>query len=226
MEGLKVRAFVLTGILLATGALCAFSPRPGSVPGLDEHWMETHTPRTGKFQFLKPATPPDGDDLCTYKDPKEIYDDLKPTVGILARVYDYDGHQYDVNLIASRDKASFHDPHVCFTAQRYTIVDGPLVSIPTKTRGEIQATLADLTSPDGKPALAVYFYRGPKGFYGTTMGLKWALLFDQFKGRVDLDGVFYRFIFDGPDDPDNQQRLIGFIGDYMDEAGKDSGGYF
>lgn len=227
MEGLNVRAYIVTGLLLVTAAWSQFSPRPGRVAGRTETWMEQVAPKEVEGYRFIPSTNPDEGALCSYKDPKIVYDVLTPTVGILARVYEAGGQKFDVTLIASRDRASFHDPRVCFTAQGYNIVNEEQISIPTKSRGNIPATLAQMTGPDGKPTVAVYFYRGPRGFFGTTMSLKIALLLDQVKGRTDLDGVFYRFIPQGLDskalDP---QRLENFIGLYMDKAGKDSNGYF
>jgi hypothetical protein len=220
MEGLKLRSFVVAGLMLLTAAWAAVSSRPQVVASRDEDWMKKTAPaRVGDFDFLTSNSMEPG---ATYKSPQMVYDALHPTVGILARVYEHGGEAYDVNLIASRDRASFHDPRVCFTAQGYSIQSDEAITIKTKTRGDIPATLAAMKGPQG-PTLAVFFYRGPNGFYGTTMNLKWALLWEQLRGNNNLDGVFYRFIPTGVPDRD---RLIKFVQDYMDLAGKQSDGYF
>src|SRR5579862_3788753 len=101
-----------------------------------EAWMESKAPASvGNYTFIADPDARDNDPQCTYKSPKEVYDDLAPTVGIVARVYESGGQKFDVTLIASRDRASFHDPRVCFTAQHYNPMDGPEITVPTKSRG-------------------------------------------------------------------------------------------
>jgi hypothetical protein len=219
MEGLKLRSFIMSGLLIATAAVSCVSARPTRTPGHDEAWIRKVAPfKVAGYNFIPSASDP----LESYHNPQMVYDTLKATDGMLARVYSGNNQGFDVNLIASSDKASFHDPRVCFSAQGYSIDSEEQVIIKTKHRGDIPATLAQMTGPDGATS-AVYFYRGPHGFYGTTMGLKWALLFDQLKGKADLDGVFYRFI---PEPNIAADRLVEFVGLYMDEAGKTSGGFF
>jgi hypothetical protein len=220
MEGLKLRSFIVSGALLAFGAWVYLTPKPQPVPGQTEDWMETVAPAVvGDYTFRRSAEDPQ----CTYKAQKMVYDTLLPTVGIVARVYEHGSQGYDVNLIASRDRGSFHDPRVCFTAQKYDIKEEKEIEIPTKHRGKIRATFAKMKGPDGDTS-AVYFYRGPKKqFYSNTSSLKIAMLLEQFKGKTDVDGVFYRFIPMGDNDP---ERLIQFIGLYMDTAAKDGQGYF
>jgi hypothetical protein len=225
MEGLKLRSFVVAGIMVCVAALVYFTPKPVPVAGRTEEWMGKVAPMSvAEYKFIPSMEPSAQNSLCSYKSPKMVYDTLVPTVGILARVYESRGEKFDVNLIASQDKASFHDPRVCFTAQGYEIVNEQGIEIPTKERGKIPGTLAEMKGPDGRPAVAVYFYRGPQSkFYGSTTSLKFALLWEQVQGRSDFDAVFYRFIgMDGlPAD-----RLIPFITLYMDEAFKSSAGYF
>jgi hypothetical protein len=222
MEGLKLRSYVVAGLMLAFAGWVLLTPKPGPVPGRTEKWMETIAPtQVADFRFVQ-ADPSNTDPLCSYKSPKFTYDTLVPTVGILARVYEARGQRFDVNLIASRDKASFHDPRVCFSAQKYDITNEQGITIPT-SRGDVPATLAAMTGPDGRPTLAIYFYRGPNGFYGSTTSLKLAMLLNKGLGKSDVDCVFYRFIaLDNPD----RDALIRFITLYMDKAGTDSGGYF
>lgn len=212
---------VVAGAFLAFAGWAYFTPKPAPVPGRTETWMEKVAPATvAEYSFIPNPNPSEG--LCSYKSPKMVYDALAPTVGILARVYESQGQKYDVQLIASRDKGSFHDPRVCFTAQHYNIAEEQQISIPTQTRGNIPATLAKMDGPDG-PTVAVYFYHGPHGFYGDTTKLKIAMLMEQIRGKNDVDAAFYRFI---PLGDLNTDRLLRFIGLYMDKAGKDSNGYF
>lgn len=218
MEGLKLRSFIVAGLMLATAAWATLSTRPQMRKDFrDEAWMKKVLPHTvGNFQMIA-GTEPD----ATYRSPQMVYDELRPTIGIVARQYQYAGQTYDVNIIASRDKASFHDPRVCFTAQGYSLQTDEAITLKTK-RGEIPASLAGLKSQNGD-TITIFFYRGPEHFHGTTMSLKWSLLFNQLKGNEKLDGVFYRFVATG--EPDRDQ-LIQFVEKFMDEAEKDSDGFF
>lgn len=226
MEGLSKRAYVVAGLLAAFAVFVYLTPKPGAVPGRTEEWMEKVAPaRVANYGFISSPENPQ----CTYKTSKMVYDTLVPTVGILARVYEAQGKKYDVTLIASRDRGSFHDPRVCFTAQGYNITDEQSILIPTKTRGNIPATLAKMTSPNSGESVAVYFYRGAKGFYGGTTSLKIAMVWDQVKGLPSNDAVFYRFISMGDGSgtsPESVESLKRFIALYMDQANKDSKGYF
>ncbi len=223
MEGLKLRSFIVAGILLAFAAWVQLTPKPAPVAGRDETWMESAAPKAvANYKFISNPDPTATDQMCTFKSPKYVYETLVPTVGIVARVYEYRGERYEVYLIASRDHASFHDPRVCFTAQNYNIVQEDQILVPTETRGNIPATLAHMTGPDGS-MIAVYFYKGPNGFLGTTTSLKFAMLFDQLKGKADADCVFYRFVSLGSQDTEKLKRFITM---YMETAEKTSRGYF
>jgi hypothetical protein len=220
MEGLSLRAYLVAGALLLMTGWVYLTPRPGKVAGKDEAWMGKVAPaKVANYTFIAGSEDP----LCTYKSPEMVYKSLVPTVGILARVYEYQGQRFDVNLIASRDKASFHDPRVCFTAQDYTITEEQAIQIKTTTRGKISATLAKMTTPKNEQAIAVFFYRSNHGFFADTTRLKFSMLWDQIWGRTDIDTVFYRFIPDGDVRP---EKLIEFIATYMDTAGATSKGYF
>lgn len=213
----------MAGLLLIFAAWVFLTPTPKPVAGRTESWMETVAPQTvGKYTFVPNPDMTAADRLCTFKSPQFVYDTLVPTVGILARDYEYQGERFEVYLIASRDKASFHDPHVCFTAQGFNILQEDQVTITTKSRGAIPATLAHMNGPSG-PMIALYFYKGPHGFVGSTTKLKIQMLVDQWLGRPLEDAVFYRFIPLGSQDED---KLIQFIDMYMESADQSSKGYF
>src|ERR1044072_2493798 len=145
MEGLKLRSYIITGILVAFSAMVYLTPRPGKVEGKDQNWMNKAAPSVvGSYTFA----PSEADPECSYKQPQMVYDTLAPTVGMLARGLRSKDASFDVTLIASRDRVSFHDPRVCFTAQGYNITEESAISIPTKTRGDIPATFGKMTRPD------------------------------------------------------------------------------
>jgi hypothetical protein len=224
MEGLMKRVITLAGFFAVAGA--AFLALPSkAVSNVDEQWMKDHAPELvaskeqGTFQFQKSPDDPQ----VSYKADAATYDMLKP-FGIVSRKYhNTGGRQFDVVLIAGNDKENFHDPHVCFRAQGWTFTKDAVVQVPTKTRGTIPATLAQIESR-GRTTFALFFYRGPKAFYPSTPNLGTAMLLGPLMGDFKTDAVFYRFMpeYDKP----TEQDLIQFVGEFMDAAGKSSDKYF
>ena len=148
----------------------------------------------------------------------------------MARIFESDREKYDVVLIVSDDKESFHDPQICFTAQNYTILSATPINIPTQSRGEIPATLVRMNSPQGT-VLAAYFYRGPEQFHASPVSVKWSMFWEQFTSGQTTKGVFYRFIPMRVNVPESQlpalqRELLSFIGEYMDASGKLEDGVF
>lgn len=224
MEGLMKRVIALAGFFaLAATAFLALPSKAESI--VNEQWMKDHAPEMvesqaqGNFQYEKSIDDPQ----VTYKADAQTYDMLKP-FGIVSRKYYSPGaRKFDVVLIAGNDKENFHDPHVCFRAQGWTFVTDQVVQVPTKTRGNIPATFAQIESR-GQRTYALFFYRGPKAFYPSTPNLGTAMLMGPLMGDFKTDAVFYRFMPEYPDA--TKEDLIQFAGEFMDAAGKSSENYF
>jgi hypothetical protein len=151
------------------------------------------------------------------------YDELKP-FGIVARVFEHDRKRFDVVLIASADRTSFHDPRVCFRGQGFLLEKEREEVVQTKTRGTIPVTFAEMKNPQGTQSIAAFFYRDQDGFYPNPQAMSMAWLKRAFFKLQSSEGVFYRFIpmHDGA----TVEELKRFIQLYMDEAPNVSGGYF
>lgn len=218
MEGLVKRISILAGIFALTGVAFLILPsKPESI--VTEEWMKDNSPKeVDGFKFLASAEDP----KITYKMDKQTYEMLNP-FGIVARTYRKDQRQFDVVLIAGNDKENFHDPHVCFRAQGWTFDTDTVISIPTKTRGEVSATFAEISN-QGRRSLALFFYHGPKGFYPSTPNLGLAMIQGPLMGDFKTDAVFYRFMpmYDGA----SKEDLIAFAGKFLDAAKPISNGYF
>lgn len=219
MERLKLRLLVFVGIMVALGVVVFAAPQPNVGEEKSEEWMEGKLPKqAGYFKFRPGADNPEQ----SYKMDANTYKVLAP-FGIVCRLYERLGQRFDVVVIASRDKDSFHDPRICFTASGFEIVQEQRVEIKTKSRGIVPATLASLAD-GGDRKLALFCYRGPEGFHGSTMSLKWAMFKEQFRGGQKLDAVFYRFI--ALTRGTTPEQLQDFVGEYLDSANESSGGYF
>lgn len=209
---LKWRAFAVGGLFLAGGAAVLAAPKPVAPPNRTEAWMEKVAPsHIGDYKVQS-----------TYKMDPSTYQELQP-YGIVCRILGNGKESFDVTLLASNRKTSFHDPRVCFPAQGWSFDDQQVVNVPTATRGVIPMTIIHMTGEDHSEQLAGYFYRGPKGFFASPQALSFSMLKDQFLGRQD-EGVFYRFMpqYNGA----TRDQLIKFVGKYMDESPKLSGGFF
>ncbi len=217
MEGLKKRAYALGAIFALAGGFYQVS---GAAKGPErtEPWMQkTAITRFGKY---KTESNLPGD--VTYKMDKTTYDALQP-FGIVARIMDDGRKGFDVTLIASANKNSFHDPRVCFAAQGWELSQEQPVKIETQTRGIVTATVTQLKGKDGVK-WGAFFYRGPEGFSPTTLGLKWQMFKRQMFHGENAEGVFYRFI---PSQSDTtKEELAAFVRDYLDASNGPTKGYF
>lgn len=246
MERLSTRIYIVAALLFLVGAIVFALPKRNP-PGHDEKWMEELLPTAFasvpwapedtqsarprvEFRFLPAA---EGDKSQSYRMDAETYQKLAPLFGIVCRDYARGPDTVHVVVIASNSRSSFHDPRVCFAGQGWDFDNQTGDAVPTQTRGSIPITLLRGTDASGASEIAAYFYKGPKGFSASTVGVKWMLLKQLVTSPFDTSGmgVFYRFIATDPTPRDaDAKRFEGhfkqLIADYMDAAGKSSGGYF
>ncbi len=225
MEGLKLRAIVVCALLGAVGVAIALYKPPTSQTK-DELWIAEHSPtQINGFTMQQSAESP----LYSYKMNESTYNVLEP-YGIVARVFDDDvsDQQYDVVLVGSRSKESFHDPRVCFSAQGWSLSNQWVDKVETKTRGTVYFTITVMDGVSSRDQIAAYVYNGPGCFFANTQRLKGALLWETLIGGRQLDGAFYRFIplVRRSDQIQQINDLRNFIGLYLDEANRTSDGFF
>ncbi len=219
MEGLMKRVLVLSGFFAVAGAVFLALPNAAE-SHVDEQWMKEHAPEAvGSYQYEKSADDP----LISYKADEATYEMLSPFGIVSRRYFNGEGKRFDMVLIAGNDKENFHDPHVCFRAQGWTFLEDRKIVVPTKSRGDIPATFAKIENK-GVESAALFFYRGPKGFYPSTPNLGFAMLAGPLMGDFKTDAVFYRFMpqYSGA----TEKELIEFASEFMDAAGKSSDNYF
>jgi hypothetical protein len=221
MERLTLRAFVVGGALLAAGMFIQLTPAV-TLTSRTEEFMEQKAPlQVGDYKFV--PDPMREKPNQSYVISPETYETLKP-FGIVARVYTRGSEAYEVLLIASNDKNSFHDQRVCFSAQGYTLTSETTETMQTK-RGPVSFTLVKMTGKERGDQLAAYFYKGPHNrFYAAPGQLTWAMFVEQFLSGTDLECVFYRFIPMRAET--TKEELMRFMGSYLEEAEKSSEGYF
>jgi hypothetical protein len=202
-----------------------FGPKAATKPKTEE-WMLDNLPKSVPgFTMLEYESSQE----YTYRMDERTYNELAP-FGIVARVYSNPetGELYDVVIIASRSRDSFHDPRICFTAQGMTLSSQWPDKVETKSRGTAYMTMTLMDSDTGRNNLAAFLYRGQGTFYKTTNELKLGMAKETLLFGSDLDGVFYRFIPQHKTEDQVQQReqLKKFISMYLDEASEFSKGYF
>jgi hypothetical protein len=219
LEGL-IRRFYLLGALLLLGAGFSHVASPPAGPTRTERWMEaTAIKQFGPYR-MAPTTEPGAQ--VSYRMDPATYKELSP-YGIVARDLTDGSLTFDVVLIASQSKASFHDPRVCFTAQGWQLEQESEVLVHTVSRGDVPVSIAQMRSDAGE-LWAAYCYRGPFGFAASTNGLKLQMFRYALTNERNADGVFYRFIAE--DGSSTRDDLVHFISAYLDASGAKTGGYF
>jgi len=219
MEGLKKRTYFFAALLIVAGAFNFVTYSRAERPDKDEAWMEARAPeKIGEMTYARDPKNPNQ----SYKMNQMTYDVLVP-FGIVSRVYSDNNSGYDVVLIASESRASFHDPRICFSAQNWTLVEQKSVDVQTRTRGVVPITITKMDGPK-RGQLAAFFYRGPSGFHATTIAVKLDMFTQRLLNREDIEGVFYRFI---PTKEDcTEEELKAFIVEYLESSKESSEGYF
>lgn len=221
MEGLRKRALIFAGIMLVAGTINYATVIRRENPSKTEKWMEEKAPaRVGDMTFFRS----DDNPAQSYKMDELSYRILEP-FGMVARVYTGNsGEGYDVVLLASDRRASFHDPRVCFAAQGWTLVEQHQAEVQTKTRGVVPITVVRMDGRNRRGQLAAFFYRGPSGFNASTVSVKLDMFWKRLFGSKDLESVFYRIIPQNEHITEEQMKL--FIGNYLESSKASSGGYF
>lgn len=216
----RKRAFVAASLLLVVGAALAFAPRPGSVQRSEEEIAKELPVAVADFKMAPPSNP--SVPYCTYKMDEATYGILRPW-GIVPRIFQKDGESYDVVVIGSNTKDSFHDPAVCFSAQGWNLSNAREETIPTKAYGDVPVTIVDMDK-EGQKTIAMYFYRLREGYVASNGGVKrQMLLYKLMKFGKDNEGGFIRII---PNGEANLQKLKTFAGEWVDAAAKTSAGYY
>lgn len=219
MEGVALRAYGFAALMLAGGAFARFGTPTAQAPKT-EAWLENQSLRSlGRYKMEPPTT---SDPNVTYKIDAATYKELAP-YGIVARVFSDGLRRFDVLLVASQEKGSFHDPRVCFSAQGWQLNDESTIRVRTKLRGPVPISIADMNSDEGD-RWGAYFYRGPYGFAASTNDLKLQMFRYSLLNARNADGVFYRFIAEDPGS--TKDDLVQFISDYLDSSARYGTGYF
>lgn len=224
MERLIRNTLIFCGIVGAIAGFVHLAPKPDRSKVITEAQLEQLAPQSvmGKRFNIGNAGP-----NVTYRMDEESYEILEfPSV--VCRQFDIDGTLFDVVLIASRSKDAFHDPNICFAAQRWIIERRMPTTVKTEKRGEIPITVISMVGEKVRRQLAAYVYQGPNGFTNDTNQLKLSFLMEEMRLGDNLDGVFYRFIpyFDNKEmsEAEQTEKLKKFIANYMDEAYTTSNG--
>lgn len=221
LNSLQRRTIGLALALLAAGIVIQAVPRP-KLSDKTEAWMETKAPlKVGDYIFTPvPGSPKPNQ---SYEVDERTYEELTP-FGIVDRVYVKDNNDgFDVLLIASNKKTSFHDNRICFTSQGFQITEQKGVNIQTD-RGLVPVTFLTMQHNEYGTRRAVMFYKGPHGkFFPLPQPLALSMFWEEFRLGTDLDSVFYRIM---PKDDCTDEQLIEFTKEYLKASNASSGGFF
>ncbi|HLK13935.1 MAG TPA: exosortase-associated EpsI family protein [Fimbriimonadaceae bacterium] len=208
---------VLMCIVGIVGAIASQLQKPKFK--VTQSWMESKAPaEVGGFSSIASA-PAD----------QATLDALQP-YGIVDRDYIKEGKRFNVMLLASDRRESFHSPNVCLPAQGLNITNEHDETVQTRTHGAIRVTIAELTlqsAPADKQYMA-FLYRVQNRFLArsgnTTLVLTLAMFAGPIRGNFDQDTVFYRFITENS--KASEEELRSFVANFLDTAHDTSGGFF
>jgi len=218
MEGLKTRSYIVSGALVLCFAGFQFT-KAQQGPKRDEKFMEKAAPeRVGDRTYIHSNANPEQ----SYRMDQTTYDILQP-YGIVCRAYTDGSNSIDAVLIASRDKDSFHDPHLCFGGQGLVSEEEHVAMAKTQSLGDVPVRVARFKSESGTQ-LTGYFYKGPEGYKASNSELKIDIFKYQLVKGQNPEGVFYRFMTNAQ--TTNEEKFLKFIGEYMDAAHKSSNGFY
>ncbi|MBS1700441.1 MAG: exosortase-associated EpsI family protein [Armatimonadetes bacterium] len=208
---------ILCGLFLATGATLNFAPRAKQVERTEKQIADMLPTKVDHFT----AQLAEGQ-YCSYVMNESNYQILQPW-GIVARTFVDGPESYDVVVIASHRKESFHDPQVCLRAQGWELTNQRIDKIETKTRGTVPITLFDMAQ-GGDKRTAMYFLKTTQGYYADMAKLKWDMFTYKLKhmGKDD-EGAFVRIMPMGTRDVDKMKK---FAADWIDKAVDTSNNYY
>jgi len=221
MERLKKRTYIFAAVMLAAGLINMATIAKADKRSKNEQWMEQRAPdQFADKSYFHSAENPEQ----SYKMNDITYKMLNP-YGIVARQYTgRDGKTFDIVLIASESRASFHDPRICFSGSGWNITNQQVQTVETKSRGTIPVMFVTMDNDTQRNQIAAFFYKGPSGFMASTRGLKWDMFVQTFLNRPNVEGVFYRFI------PQYQGATVddikAVISEYLEASKESSQGYF
>jgi hypothetical protein len=216
VEIVNARIYALAAIFAAFGIAMAFRPAATEIHRTEE-WLLNGTPLSVDGYTAQPG--PDGT-TQTYRMPEDTYKLLQP-FGIMTRIYGEGLRHFDVVVIASNTRNSFHNPEHCFPGQFWTISDEHTVNIATRSRGTVPVTVMRASQGD-RNVYAAFCFKGPKGLVASQSELymQWSLA--SFLSGQPQEGAFYRFM--ALENDTTADQLIKFAGDYLDRVHETSRG--
>lgn len=217
MEGLTKRIWIVAGTFFVAGLVFSAVPKVKQKDFTEEEVAAMLPVKVGRFDAELARG-----EYCSYKMDQATYDILRPW-GIVARIFSDGPESYDMTVIASRSKESFHDPQICFKAQGWNLTNQRLDYVNTKSKGQLPITMVDMEK-DGYKTVAAYFFRTNTGYIGNIKDVKLSMLKYKLTHMMkDDEGAFIRVI---PRSTKNEEKLKEFIGNWIDEANRTSKGYY
>ena len=220
MAGLANRIYIASGIILVAGIGINFLGK-AKASGYDEAFMEKSAPmKVADFTFQGSQDSPGK----SYTADDRTYELLKP-FGIVPRHYDNGTQRFEVLLISSNTKESFHDQKVCFPGQGMTPTGEKVYDLEVEGRGTIPVVVATYQTDSNEQVISAYFYRGPGGYHKYPQQLARAMLMNAvFGARQSNNSTYYRFMpqYRGA----TVEDTLAFIKAYMPAAEKSSKGFY
>ncbi len=141
--------------------------------------------------------------------PDDVMKWLNPDAVLSRRYINSAGDTVDFMVIAGSSMESFHDPHLCFPSQGFTIFSEDPIKYNVMADHPVSAFELQFTNrSEGVHGRSIYWYRTP---YGTTRSiglLRVSLGASRLFGTAQKQGFFIRMISMAPIDQPLPQKSI------------------
>ncbi|MHB1460055.1 MAG: exosortase C-terminal domain/associated protein EpsI [Armatimonadota bacterium] len=141
--------------------------------------------------------------------PEFVSESLLPDAVLSRRYINSDGDSVDFLIIAGSNMVSFHDPHMCFPSQGFTIFKENPIKYAVMPDHVVNAFELNYTNKnEGVHGRSVYWYRTPYGVTRSIGMLRLSLGASRLFGMKQKQAFFIRFVSMAPIDKSLPQKSI------------------
>ncbi len=139
------------------------------------------------------------------------------TLSVVSRHYTKGGDFVDVLFMAGSTSSTFHNPHVCFPTQGFTItVDKPVRMDVGGAASPVNARILAFRHDDGSDqGVMLYWFRMSDRTCTTTTEVRWSQFMNQLLGRGSTQGYLIRFVTAADTTEEGAERLKAFATEFI-----------
>ncbi len=139
------------------------------------------------------------------------------TLSVVSRHYMKDGDFVDVLFMAGSTSSTFHNPHVCFPTQGFTITVDKAIKLDVGgAASPVNARILAFRHDDGSDqGVMLYWFRMPDRTCTTTTEVRWSQFTHQLLGKGNTQGYLIRFVTAADTLEEGTKRLQEFATEFI-----------